>query len=179
MQTTAGPPGQGLVGGHEHRAIVLVEPDADWPRRFAIERDRITGALGHDALTVEHIGSTSVPGLTAKPIIDVLVTVADVEDEKGYLAALLEAGYRLRVRDPEHRMARTPELDVHVHVLAHGHAAAAAHLALRDRLRADEDDRTLYADTKRALAQQEWPTMNHYADAKNEVIAAILGRART
>lgn len=177
MQTSAGPAGEGLIGGEEHRDIVLLDPDPDWARRFAVEHARIVAALGDDAVAVEHIGSTSVPGLPAKPIIDVLVTVIDLEDEQSYLPALLEAGYHLRVREPGHRLVRTPALDVHVHVLPDGHPNAEAYLLFRDRLRSDDADRRLYAETKRALAAQEWPTMNHYADAKSDVVAAILGRA--
>jgi GrpB-like predicted nucleotidyltransferase (UPF0157 family) len=127
-------------------------------------------------MRIEHIGSTAVPGLAAKPIIDVLVTVADVEDEPRYLPALQRAGYLLRVREPGHRMVRTPELDVHVHVWSEQDPAATAHLAFRNRLRSNTADRDLYAATKRRLAQQDWPTMNHYAQAKSDVIMQILGR---
>lgn len=117
-----------------------------------------------------HVGSIAVPALAAKPIIDVLVTVTEIDDETCYLPALLAAGYQLRVREPQHRMVRTPERDVHVHIGPHGHPAGQAHLAFRDRLRTSPADRELYAETKRRLAQQDWPAMNHYADAKSEVI---------
>jgi GrpB-like predicted nucleotidyltransferase (UPF0157 family) len=94
-------------------------------------------ALGEHAAAVEHIGSTSVPGLGAKPIIDVLVTVADITAEEDYLNPLLAAGYELRVREPGHRMVRNPERDAHVHVLEVNDPAAFDHLLLRDRLRTD------------------------------------------
>lgn len=166
-----------LVGGPEHRVIVLVAYDPAWPARFAAERDTIVRALGQTAVRVEHVGSTSVPGLTAKPVVDVLLTVPDVEDEQGYVPALAVAGYELRVREPGHRMVRTPTLDVHVHVYTDGSAGAQEMLTFRDRLRTSATDRELYARTKAELARRDWPTMNHYAEAKTAVVREILGRA--
>jgi len=168
-----------LIGGNERRAIVLVDYDLSWLARFQDERAKITAALGTAAIGIEHIGSTSVPGLAAKPIIDVLVTVADIEDEPQYLPALQRAGYVLRVREPGHRMVRTPELDVHVHIWPDGDPAVTACLAFRNRLRLSIADRDLYAATKRRLAQQDWPTMDHYADAKSDVILQILSRTHS
>ena len=168
-----------LIGGNERRAIVLVDYDPSWPVRFQDERAKLTTALGTEAIRIEHIGSTAVPGLAAKPIIDVLVTVADIEDEPGYLPALQRTGYILRVREPGHRMVRTPELDVHVHIWPDGDPAVTAYLALRNRLRSSIADRDLYAATKQRLAQQDWPTMDHYADAKSDVILQILSRTNS
>jgi GrpB-like predicted nucleotidyltransferase (UPF0157 family) len=168
-----------LIGGDERRDIVLVDYDPSWPTRFEDEWAKITTAPGAEAIRIEHIGSTAVPGLAAKPIIDVLVTVADIEDEPRYLPALQQAGHVLRVREPGHRMVRTPQLDVHVHIWPDGHPAVTAHLAFRNRLRSNTADRDLYAATKRRLAQQDWPTMNHYADAKTDVILQILSRTNS
>ena len=168
-----------LIGRNERRAIVLVDYDPRWPVRFLDERAKITTALGAEAIRIEHIGSTAVPGLAAKPIIDVLVTVAVLEDEPRYLPALQRAGYVLRVREPGHRMMRTPELDVHLHILPDVDPAVTAYLAFRNRLRSSIADRDLYAATKRRLAQQDWPTMDHYADAKSEVILQILSRTNS
>jgi GrpB-like predicted nucleotidyltransferase (UPF0157 family) len=167
-----------LVGGRERVPIVVVDPDPAWPARFAAVRDRILAALGDRALDVQHIGSTAVPGLAAKPIIDVLLTVPTVDDEAGYAGALEGAGFGLRVREPGHRMFRTPERDVHVHVYEPAAPEVAAYLALRDRLRRSAEDRALYAATKRELARRPWADMNDYADAKSDVIAEILARAR-
>lgn len=147
--------------------------------RFQDERAKITTALGTEAIRIEHIGSTAVSGLAAKPIIDVLVTVADIQDEPRYLPALQRAGYVLRVREPGHRMVRTPELDVHVHILPDVDHAVTAYLSFRNRLRANIADCDLYATTKRWLAQQDWPTMDHYADAKSDVILQILSRTKS
>lgn len=167
-----------LVGGVEKRALVLAAYDPKWPASYAEHERRIRAALGPAAVQVEHIGSTSVPGLAAKPIIDVLVTVEDITAEEDYLDQLLDVGYELRVREPGHRMVRTLARDVHVHVLQVGDEAADDYLLFRDRLRADPDDRGLYERTKRALLDREWADMNEYAEAKTEVIAGIKERAR-
>ncbi|WP_411700538.1 GrpB family protein [Conyzicola sp.] len=127
---------------------------------------------------VEHIGSTSVPGLAAKPIVDIVVTVDDITAEEDYLDALLAAGYRLRTREPRHRLVRTPARDVHVHIYERGDPAVVEYLLLRDRLRTDADDRALYESTKRSLLRGRWDDMNAYADAKTDVILAIKARAR-
>ena len=167
-----------LIGGREPVAIVVRQYDPAWPARYSAVRARIQEALGLRALGIEHIGSTAVPGLAAKPIVDVLVTVADVEDEPAYAPALEAAGFPQRVREPGHRMFRTPERDVHVHVYRSDAPAVADYLDLRDWLRGSTQDRDLYAATKQALATQQWTDMNDYADAKTDVIAAILTRAR-
>jgi GrpB-like predicted nucleotidyltransferase (UPF0157 family) len=166
-----------LVGGIEKRALFLADHDPGWPERYDGQERRIRRALGATAVQIEHIGSTSVPRLAAKPIIDVLVTVEDITAEEDYLDQLLDAGYELRVREPGHRMVRTPARDVHVHVVEAGDEAADDYLLLRDRLRTDPADRALYERTKRALMEQEWADMNAYADAKTEVIAGIKDRA--
>jgi len=161
--------------------IEIVEHDPGWAERFARERDRIVGALGERALEVHHIGSTAVPGLAAKAIIDIILVVASSADEPAYLPDLEGAGYELRVREPdwdEHRMVRTPARDVHVHVFSAGSSEIARHLAFRDWLREHDDDRALYEQTKRRLATRDWPTTQDYADAKNDVIAEITSRAQ-
>jgi GrpB-like predicted nucleotidyltransferase (UPF0157 family) len=161
-----------------HDPVSIVDYDADWPLLFAELRGRVKKALGAKALAVEHIGSTSVPGLAAKPIVDMLLTVMHVEDEAGYVPALEEAGFILRVREPGHRMFRTPGRDAHLHVYEPSSRAVADYLDLRDWLRECQADRTLYAATKRDLAQRDWSDMNHYADAKTHVVLDILARAK-
>lgn len=167
-----------LVGGAEPLRVGLVEHRDEWMREFAAHRHRIREALGATALAVEHIGSTSVPGLAAKPVVDIVVAVADIANEDSYLPALLACGYRLRVREPGHRLVRTPERDVHVHVYPAGDPAITAYLLLRTRLRSDPTDRALYESVKRELMERSWDDMNAYADAKTDVIAGILQRAR-
>jgi GrpB-like predicted nucleotidyltransferase (UPF0157 family) len=169
-----------IIGEIESPAIVVVDYDPAWQGRFRQEEGRIRAALGEAALSVEHIGSTSVPGLAAKPIVDILLVVEDSAEEATYVAALEEAGYVLRVREPdfdEHRMFRTPQKDVHVHVFSAGSKEIERYLLLRDHLRENEEDRELYARTKRELARRDWPSMQHYAEAKTEVIEGIIARA--
>jgi GrpB-like predicted nucleotidyltransferase (UPF0157 family) len=169
-----------IIGETEQPTIVIANYNPAWPERFRQEEVKIVAALGEAALSVEHIGSTSVPGLAAKAVVDVLLVVEDSGDEASYLPAMEEAGYVLRVREPdfdEHRMFRTPEKDVHVHVFSAGSPEIERYLLLRDRLRQNEGDRELYAQTKRELAKQDWPTMEHYAEAKTEVVEGIISRA--
>ena len=167
-----------LSGGREPANITIVDYDPHWVKLFAGVEQRIRRALGAEAGMVEHIGSTSVPGLAAKPIIDVLVTVADVTDEAAFVPQLETQGYRLRVREPDHRMLRTPERTVHIHVYEADNPAIPDYLDLRDWLRVSAEDRALYAATKRQLSRRQWDDMNDYADAKSDIIAAILARAR-
>lgn len=166
-----------LIGGREKRDIVIVEHDPGWATRYAAERSRIEAALGDRVLRIDHIGSTSVPGLAAKPIIDIDLTVADPAEEAAYVPDLEAAGYVLRVREPGHRMLRTPALDVHLHVCAPGSDWEARHLIFRDWLRTHPGDRQRYEDVKRALAARDWDDMNDYADAKTEIVTDILARA--
>jgi GrpB-like predicted nucleotidyltransferase (UPF0157 family) len=166
-----------LIGGRERREVVIAEYDPAWPRRFDAEHERIAQALGASARRIEHIGSTSVPGLAAKPIVDVLVAVTDVRDVSTYGPALERAGYELRVREPGHRMYRTPERDVQVHVWSDSDPEVDRYLVFRDRLRASPEDRNEYERLKRSLAQREWSDINHYADAKGPLIRAIIARA--
>lgn len=167
-----------LIGGREPAEISVVDYDERWPMRFREIAEGVRRAMGEDALGVDHIGSTSVPGLAAKPIVDVLLTVADVSNEAAYLPALESAGFLLRVREPAHRMVRTPARDVHVHVYEPDRPEVRDYLDLRDWLRVDAEDRERYAATKRMLARQPWRDMNDYADAKTEVIDDLLARAR-
>jgi GrpB-like predicted nucleotidyltransferase (UPF0157 family) len=116
--------------------------------------------------------------LPAKPIIDVLLTVADAERDAEFASQLIGAGYELRVREPGHRMFRTWERDVHVHVLADADPEVTRYLTLRDYLRRSSEARVQYAQLKRQLAQRDWDDMNDYADAKSELISALLRCAR-
>jgi len=162
-----------LIGGREARPIVVVDADPAWPGRFEVERARIEAALP-DARGVEHVGSTSVPGLAAKPIIDIVVIPAtSIDDAVGPLETV---GYVLRVVEPGHRMLRTPDRDVHVHLWADADEQR-RHLLFRDWLRVSPEDRERYAAVKRDLATREWGDMNDYADAKSPVIAEITTRA--
>ncbi|WP_406831371.1 GrpB family protein [Pedococcus sp. KACC 23699] len=183
------PPPSAVVGNLTPYAVpvVVVEHDPAWAARFEAERAAITAALGPVAVTVEHVGSTSVPGLPAKPVIDILLLVPDSSDESAYVSALEAAGYTLRIREPawlEHRVlyrrvdSGSPH-DVNLHVFSPGAADAeiARMRVFRDWLRTHPQDRELYAATKRELATRRWRYVQDYADAKTEVVEEILSRA--
>lgn len=154
----------------------LAPYDTQWPARYERERARIETALGPSACRIEHFGSTSVPGLAAKPVIDILVAVADPRDSSAR-EALERAGYRLAVDEEKHRMFRTPARDVHVHLWNADAPEVDRYLAFRDRLRADAADRALYEHVKRSLIGRNRRDADGYADAKGPVIHAILRRA--
>jgi GrpB-like predicted nucleotidyltransferase (UPF0157 family) len=161
--------------------IRLVDYDPDWPRRFKGEAEKIARVLGKQALRIEHVGSTSVPGLIAKPIIDIVLAVVDSADEAQYTAALQDEGYSLHIREAgwhEHRMFKGPANDVNLHVFSAGCPEIDRMVMLRNWLRTSERDRELYAQTKRMLALREWKYTQNYADAKTFVIEEIISRAR-
>jgi GrpB-like predicted nucleotidyltransferase (UPF0157 family) len=161
--------------------VTLVESSRDWPMLFDREATRIRGALGKHALLVEHVGSTAVPGLVAKPIIDIALVVPDSGDEPAYVPALEAVGYRLRLRTPdweEHRMFKGPDTDVNLHVFSPGSSEVETMVMFRDHLRVDAADRERYAAEKRRLAEQRWTYIQHYADSKTRVVTDILTRAK-
>jgi GrpB-like predicted nucleotidyltransferase (UPF0157 family) len=155
--------------------------DPAWPSEFEREAGRVRGILGDRVKLLEHAGSTSVIGLPAKPIIDMVLAVPDSSDEASYVPDMERAGYVLRIREPhwfEHRVFKGPDTNINLHVFSVGCPEIDQMLVFRDWLRKHPADRDLYAATKRALAQQQWKFVQHYADAKTEVVRAILARAR-
>jgi GrpB-like predicted nucleotidyltransferase (UPF0157 family) len=167
------PPG----GGDE---VVLVPYDESWPARYTEQESRIRRALGSVALEVHHAGSTSVPGMTAKPVVDILLVVPDATDEAAYAPALQGAGFSFSLREPEwheHRLFREEQPRVNLHVFGAACTEVARMLAFRDHLRNDHLDRELYRSTKLRLAARDWERVQDYADAKSEVVLDIMGRA--
>ena len=161
--------------------IRLCPYDPRWPEQFRREAEKIRAALGDRALAVEHVGSTSVPGLCAKPILDILLLTADAGREPDYVPALTAAGYALRIREPDwfqHRMLRGTDPAVNLHVFSAGCPEAARMLAFRDWLRTCREDRDRYAAEKRRLAARQWAYVQDYADAKTAVVREILERVR-
>jgi GrpB-like predicted nucleotidyltransferase (UPF0157 family) len=164
--------------------VTLHEYDARWPSYFRAQADAIRAALGGTALSVEHVGSTSVPGLAAKPVIDIALVVADSTDERSYVPRLERAGFRLKVREPDwhqHRMLVKRREDgddesVNLHVYTDGCVEPRRDVRFRDWLRTHEDDRDLYERTKRELASRVWTYMQNYADATTAVIYDIRSR---
>lgn len=160
--------------------VTLVEYDPAWPDLYAREERRLREALGDRAIRIEHTGSTSVPGLAAKPIIDIVLVVADSADEAAYIPALEAAGYVLRIREPdwfEHRLFKGPDTNVNVHTFSAGCPEIERMVAFRDWLRSNDEDRRRYEAAKRELAGRDWQYVQHYADAKTEVVEEIIGRA--
>lgn len=161
--------------------IELVEYRSEWPDLFAREAARVRRVLGVWVVRLEHVGSTSVPGLAAKPRIDMLLVVPDSADEPAYVPALEAAGYRLCIREPEwyeHRVFKGPDTDINLHTFSPDSPEIARMILFRDWLRSHPDDRKLYEQTKRDLASQHWEYVQHYADAKTAVVEAIIARAR-
>ena len=161
--------------------ILLQNYNPEWPKLYLREENRIAAALGLRALQIEHAGSTAVPGLTAKPVIDVILVVADSADESAYAPHLETAGYLLRIREAhwhEHRMFKGPDTDMNLHVFSQGCPEIGRMLLFRDWLRDNPADRDLYARTKMDLADREWKQVQDYADAKTAVVEEILARAR-
>ena len=158
--------------------INLVEYDAAWPRRFEEIEKQVRGALGNLVFLLEHAGSTSVPGLSAKPIIDIVLEVESAANEQAYVPALENEGFILRIREPdwfEHRLLKLE--DVNLHVFSANCEETARMLRFRDWLRSNADDRRLYQETKEALAKQVWKHTQNYADAKTAVVEEIMFRA--
>jgi len=160
--------------------IELRDYDPRWPDLYVEHAARIHRALGERAVRIEHAGSTSVPGLAAKPIIDIVLEVPDSTDEPAYVGDLEAAGYALRIREPEwfeHRFFRTADGGVHVHVFSAACPETDRMVRFRDWLRINDADRDLYERTKRELAARDWKYMQQYADAKTEVVTQIMSRA--
>ncbi|RLP92207.1 GrpB family protein [Micromonospora sp. CV4] len=161
------------------QSIVIEDYDPAWADRFAAARALLTRALGDEIIGVEHVGSTSVPGLAAKPVIDIDLLVEDTTDESRYLPALERLGYRLVLREPwwhGHRMFLSPAEDVNLHVWPRGAPEPVRHRLFRDWLRSHPDDRELYAVTKRRLARETAQRPSDYSLAKNDVIDEIYAR---
>ena len=159
--------------------VQVVDYDPEWPSLFDREQRRIRGILGETVLQLDHVGSTSVPGLAAKPIIDIDLTVADSGNETDYLPALEDQGYRLVIREPdweEHRALKGPDTNINLHVWSTGADEPRRHLLFRDWLRTHDSDRLLYDTTKRDVANHDWQYISEYNDAKAPVILEIYAR---
>ena len=160
--------------------VEIHDYDPEWPRLYAREEERIRAVLGNRVVRIEHVGSTSVPGLPAKPLIDVALEVPDSADEATYVPPLEATGYSLRIREPdwfEHRLLKGLDTDVNVHVFSAACEEVNRMLLFRDWLRGNAADRELYAVKKRELAEREWKYMQQYADAKTSVVNEIMARA--
>ena len=175
---------QVTIGGAQPltKPIELREYDPEWPLLYEREEARIRTILGDCVRRIEHAGSTSVPTLPAKPVIDIVLEVPDSANEPAYVPDMEEAGYVLQIREPEwfeHRVFKGPDTNVNLHVFTEGCAEVDRMLLFRDWLRKDAADRELYAGAKRELAARDWKYVQQYADAKTAVVHAIMARARS
>ncbi len=165
-----------------HNDTIHLEPyDPNWPRQFAELERRIRRVLTDRIIMLEHVGSTSVPGLSAKPVIDMVLVVDDSTDEASYVPPLESEGFVLRIREPdwfEHRLLKAPEIAGHLHVFSEGCEEVENMLLLRDWIREQVDERALYERTKQELAARRWRDVDHYARAKSKVVGEILNRAQ-
>lgn len=160
--------------------VTLIAYDPSWPRQYAAEAAKIRAALGEAARVLEHVGSTSIPGMSAKPVLDILLAVPQAADEDAYVPALTAQGFRLHLREPDweqHRLLKGEAPAVNLHVFSPGSREITRMLAFRDRCRAEPAEFDLYLSTKRELAARTWRHVQHYANAKSEVVEAIIARA--
>jgi GrpB-like predicted nucleotidyltransferase (UPF0157 family) len=168
------------VGQLPPKTVEVVPYDEAWPGRFAELDARVRSALGDRVVGLAHVGSTSVPGLAAKPIIDADLTVADSADEPSYVPDLEAAGFVLRVREPdweEHRMFTVPDRSVNLHVFSPGAREPQRHLLFRAWLRDHADDRERYAAAKRELAERGFDNGMDYNNHKAALVYDIYERA--
>jgi GrpB-like predicted nucleotidyltransferase (UPF0157 family) len=160
--------------------IELVPYDPEWQVQFEQLRKQIRQILKDQVLLLEHVGSTSVPGLSAKPVIDMVLVVKDSSDEASYVRPLENIGYTLRIREPEwyqHRVLCPPHIRGNLHVFSPGAEEIDRMVLFRDWLRTHPEDKDCYEKTKRELAARMWKYVQNYADAKSEVVADILSKA--
>jgi GrpB-like predicted nucleotidyltransferase (UPF0157 family) len=163
------------------KPIEIRDYDPEWPLSYSREEARIRSILADRVVRIEHVGSTAVPGLPAKPVIDIALEVPDSANESAYVPEMEAAGYVLRIREPEwfeHRVFKGPDTEVNVHVFTTGCTEVDQMLLFRDLLRANAADRELYATAKRELAARDWKYMQQYADAKTAVVQEIMSRAQ-
>jgi len=190
--TDEGPSRQPLVSDDDLQAITVGELvvhgttihlapyDTAWPTLFEREAARIRSILDDRVRLLEHVGSTSVPGLSAKPIIDIVLAVPDSSDEPAYVPDMEAGGYVVRIREPdwfEHRVFKGPDTNINLHTFTQGCPEIDRMLGFRDWLRTHDDERDLYERTKQELAAREWRYIQHYADAKTQVVEGIIARA--
>jgi GrpB-like predicted nucleotidyltransferase (UPF0157 family) len=160
--------------------IEISDYDPAWPELYEREAARVREVLGARVVRLEHAGSTSVPTLPAKPIIDMGLEVSDSADESSYVPDLEAAGYVLVIREPEwyeHRVFKGPDTNINLHVFSTGCEETDRMVLFRDWLRGHDADRERYAAAKRELAARDWKYVQQYADAKTAIVEQIMSRA--
>jgi GrpB-like predicted nucleotidyltransferase (UPF0157 family) len=159
----------------------VVSYDPAWPERFAAERDRVAAALGDRALEIHHIGSTAIPGLDAKPIIDTMVVVRRLDDAVDCIAPLRDLGYAFidYPQNVDRRFFRKGKPRTHhLHIVEAGSRSLIEHLAFRDALRADADLRRRYRALKHDLRTRYARDRAAYSEGKGTFVQKVLARWR-
>jgi GrpB-like predicted nucleotidyltransferase (UPF0157 family) len=182
---SAPPPGADpwVLGAAPATGIEVAEPDPAWPRRYDELAARIRQVLGWRVLQLEHVGSTAVPGLAAKPIVDIDLTVADPGREQDYVPPLEAAGFQLVIREPwwyGHRVLTADEPRCNLHVFGSDSPEPLRHRIFRDWLRGNSEERDRYAAAKRQAASAANAGGEHvmqYNARKQRVIREIYQRA--
>jgi GrpB-like predicted nucleotidyltransferase (UPF0157 family) len=171
------------IGGRPSpEPVVVAEYDAAWPESYELVAGQIRDALGAAVVALDHVGSTAVPGLAAKPVIDIDLTVADSADEDSYVPALEAAGFRLTIRERgwhEHRVLVLQQPRVNLHVFSPDCPETIRHAMFRDWLRAHPDDAARYVEAKVAAAADAnaaGEVVMEYNERKQEVIRQIYAR---
>lgn len=170
---------QARVGRRQRRPVAVVPADPAWAAQYEVVRAAVAGALGDRVLSINHVGSTSIPDLWAKPVIDLDLIVADSADEAAYVSDLEAAGFRLTAREPdweEHRCLAYATPDANLHVFSPDAVEPRRHLAFRAWLSRHTDDHEAYATRKRGLAEQSFDDVNRYNDGKAALIYDIYER---
>jgi GrpB-like predicted nucleotidyltransferase (UPF0157 family) len=166
--------------GWSRDPVELVPYRAEWPTDFARRRERLLAELGPTAIRIEHVGSTAVPGLAAKPVVDIQVSVPDVEDVSAFRPAIERAGVSFRLREAEHCLFRPPDGEartVHVHVCAAGSDWEREHLLFRDYLLAHPDACAAYVGVKRELTERYRGDRLAYTEGKTAFVLDTLEAA--
>lgn len=165
--------------------VVIAEYDPCWPFVYQEEEVRILDAIGHRLVAIEHMGSTSVPGLAAKPIIDIMAAIDSLANAQECVIPLLGLGYEYgpEVEDtiPERRYFRKGPRGArthHLHMVEIGSDFWARNLLFRDYLRAHPDEASRYAQLKKELAARYRNDRAGYTDAKGPYITSVLEKAR-
>ena len=168
-----------VVGTSRSGVVRVVPYDPTWPARAASFVASIREALGGRVLGLEHIGSTAVPGLSAKPVVDLVLTVPDPADEAAYGPPLEPLGLVLHIREPEweeHRMLTTPDRSVNLHVFGPDATEPLRLVAFRDWLRTHDEDRDAYGDLKTLLAEQGFERVMDYNNHKAAFVYDVYER---
>jgi GrpB-like predicted nucleotidyltransferase (UPF0157 family) len=168
-----------MVSGSSESRIELVDHDPTWAELFESERAKLTGVFDGRVVGIEHIGSTAVPELCAKPIVDVLVGLRELELTDEDIATMRTLGYEYlgEYGRPGRLFFRKQPRTHHVHIVEHGGQHWERQLVFRDALRSDEEERRRYDEFKRRLAAAGHPR-EVYTELKTPFIREVEFRAR-